>query len=198
VFAAELSEQGYDLRTSETYASTMSAFDSIVGLSYLKALHCNDSKGAFQSHRDLHQNIGMGELGLLAFANLMADPRLDGLPFILETPMLDGTLNAEGDSGKVWTSEIALLYEVQRVVQASKPEQWPAALESDANVQELFQGIKAIVDANNELKEAKKAAKKAEKALAKAAGRAKPAGKKKANRKAASDSELSELSDQEA
>lgn len=46
----------------------------------------NDSKGDFESHRDLHENIGCGHIGLIGFAALMGDPRLDDLPFILETP----------------------------------------------------------------------------------------------------------------
>lgn len=46
------------------------------------------------TNRDLHENIGMGHLGLRAFANLVSDERLDDLPFILETPMLDVSLNS--------------------------------------------------------------------------------------------------------
>ena len=60
--------QGYDFRTREAYEQTMTSFGETVGFKYLKALHLNDSKGAFESHRDLHENIGMGNLGLMAFA----------------------------------------------------------------------------------------------------------------------------------
>jgi AP endonuclease-1 len=49
---------GYDLRTPEAYAATFQKFDEIVGLSYLLAIHANDSKADFESHRDLHSNIG--------------------------------------------------------------------------------------------------------------------------------------------
>jgi AP endonuclease-1 len=159
----------------------MSAFDSTIGLSYLKAIHCNDSKGGFGSHRDLHQNIGQGELGLMAFCNLMADSRLNGLPFILETPNGDSNLTAEGEGGKLWTTEIALLYELERVVTDTKPEDWPAAVAADSKVQELFQTIKDAVEVNAKIKEEKKEAKKAAK-LAK--------GEKI---KEEADSELSEL-----
>jgi len=48
---------GYDLRTPEAYAATFQKFDEIVGLSYLKAFHANDSKADFESHRDLHENL---------------------------------------------------------------------------------------------------------------------------------------------
>ena len=102
---------GYDLRSAEAYQETMSQLDRIVGLKYVLAFHCNDSKAecvpllllwvlavlkptfSLGTHRDLHENIGMGHLGLRAFANLVSDERLDDLPFILETPMLDVSLD---------------------------------------------------------------------------------------------------------
>jgi AP endonuclease-1 len=78
---------GYDLRTPETVQSTLSNFDKIVGMKYLRALHLNDSKAPFSSHRDLHANIGTGFLGLRGFHTIMNDPRFIGLPMILETPI---------------------------------------------------------------------------------------------------------------
>ncbi len=77
---------GYELRTPEGYAATMGAFDRIVGLGRLAALHLNDSKHPLGSHRDRHEHIGKGELGVGAFHLLLEDRRLDGLPGILETP----------------------------------------------------------------------------------------------------------------
>jgi len=82
VFAA-----GYDLRTPQAFKKTMDAFDTIVGFKYLRALHVNDSKAPLDSHRDLHANIGTGFLGLRSFHNLMNEPRLAGLPMVLETPI---------------------------------------------------------------------------------------------------------------
>ena len=81
IFAA-----GYDIRDADTYASTMPAFDEIVGLSYLKCLHLNDSKKGLGLHVDRHAHIGEGEIGLAGFACVMNDKRLCGLPGILETP----------------------------------------------------------------------------------------------------------------
>jgi AP endonuclease-1 len=81
VFAA-----GYDLRKPEAYNDTMEKFDKVIGLKYLKALHINDSKAPLASGRDLHANLGTGFLGLGSFWNIVNDPRLWGLPFILETP----------------------------------------------------------------------------------------------------------------
>ncbi|KAF2213469.1 hypothetical protein CERZMDRAFT_39222 [Cercospora zeae-maydis SCOH1-5] len=78
---------GYDLRTPEAFKKTFKDFDEIVGFKYLRAMHINDSKAPFDSHRDLHANIGTGFLGLRAFHNLVNDERFVGLPLVLETPL---------------------------------------------------------------------------------------------------------------
>jgi len=78
---------GYDLRTPEAFSATLAEFDRVVGFKYLRAVHVNDSKAPFASHRDLHANIGTGFLGLRAFHNLVNDERFTGLPLILETPI---------------------------------------------------------------------------------------------------------------
>ncbi|KAI9833075.1 MAG: hypothetical protein M1826_000442 [Phylliscum demangeonii] len=96
---------GYDLRSLSTFNRVMEQFDQIIGLQYLKALHLNDSKAPFVSYRDLHQNIGLGFLGLRAFHNVMNDPRLEGLPLVLETP-----IDRDGKEDKrIWADEIKLL-----------------------------------------------------------------------------------------
>ncbi|KAJ4296004.1 DNA-(apurinic or apyrimidinic site) lyase [Collariella sp. IMI 366227] len=101
---------GYDLRTPEAFEKTMAEFDLVVGLKYLRALHINDSKAPFGSHRDLHANIGTGFLGLRAFHNIMNHAPLQGLPMVLETP-----IEEKGPDGKmvenkqVWADEIKLL-----------------------------------------------------------------------------------------
>jgi len=84
VFAA-----GYELRTPEGYEATMEAFDQTVGLERLKALHLNDSKGDLGSRKDRHEHIGQGHIGLEGFRNVLNDPRLTGLPGLLETPKSD-------------------------------------------------------------------------------------------------------------
>ena len=81
VFAA-----GYELRTPEGYAETMEAFDQVIGLGRLHAIHLNDSKGELGSRKDRHDHIGKGCIGLEGFRNLLNDPRLAGLPGLLETP----------------------------------------------------------------------------------------------------------------
>jgi len=105
---------GYDLRTPEAFQKTMQEFDDVVGMQYLKAMHLNDSKAPFNSQRDLHQNIGLGFLGLRAFHNVMNEPRFEGLPLILETPCEKP--DPKDPSGKktiedksVWAKEIKML-----------------------------------------------------------------------------------------
>ncbi|KAH6665953.1 xylose isomerase-like protein [Halenospora varia] len=101
---------GYDLRSPEAFKKTMDGFADIVGMSYLKALHLNDSKAPFSSHRDLHANIGTGFLGLRAFHNIVNFIPFQDLPMVLETP-----IDKKGEDGKVvedkgvWATEIKLL-----------------------------------------------------------------------------------------
>ncbi|KAM7194747.1 Xylose isomerase-like, TIM barrel-containing domain containing protein [Rhypophila sp. PSN 637] len=101
---------GYDLRSPEAFAATMAAFDKTVGIKYLKALHLNDSKAPFGSHKDLHANIGTGFLGLRAFHNVMNYEPFQNLPMVLETP-----IDEKGPDGKsvenkqIWADEIKLL-----------------------------------------------------------------------------------------
>ncbi|KAI9767428.1 MAG: hypothetical protein M1840_005657 [Geoglossum simile] len=95
---------GYDLRTPTAFSSTIRKFSDVIGLPYLSALHLNDSKAPFNSHRDLHQNIGLGFLGLSSFRNVMNEPAFEGLPMILETPLGD-----KGTEVDIWAREIKLL-----------------------------------------------------------------------------------------
>ena len=106
VFAA-----GYDLRTPTAFRKTFDDFDKIVGMKYLRALHLNDSKAPFGSHRDLHQNIGLGFLGLQAFHNVMNEPRFEGLPMVLETPIdhKDPETGKDVEDKGVWAREIKML-----------------------------------------------------------------------------------------
>jgi deoxyribonuclease IV len=90
---------GYDIIGPEGYKQTLSDFDSIVGLKYLKGIHLNDSMKPLGSRVDRHDNIGKGFLGLDVFDRIMNDSRFDDIPIILETP--DETL---------WKEEITLLY----------------------------------------------------------------------------------------
>lgn len=92
---------GYDLKDS--YDSVMNRFESLIGFRYLRGMHLNDSKSVLNGHLDRHQSIGKGELGVEVFRRIMNDPRLDGIPMVLET--IDETL---------WPEEIRLLYSFVR------------------------------------------------------------------------------------
>jgi deoxyribonuclease IV len=76
---------GYDTRTPETVANTLKKFNKEIGLENLKMSHCNDSKTEFNSHRDRHDHIGEGKIGLAGFKALLTDKRLAKVNFILET-----------------------------------------------------------------------------------------------------------------
>lgn len=61
-------------------------FDQVIGLNRLRAVHLNDSKNPFFSHKDRHEKIGEGSIGLDAMVRLINHPKLRTLPFFLETP----------------------------------------------------------------------------------------------------------------
>ena len=75
---------GYDI--VHDLDGVLSEFDAVIGLDRLKALHLNDSKNPFASHKDRHECIGSGSLGLDTFHNIVNHPALRELPMILETP----------------------------------------------------------------------------------------------------------------
>lgn len=77
---------GYDIKTKTGYEQTLEQFDQIVGLSYLKGIHLNDSKKESGSRVDRHESLGKGTLGMTPFEYIIQDERMDGIPLILETP----------------------------------------------------------------------------------------------------------------
>lgn len=82
-------DAGYDIVND--LDNVLEEFDKIIGLDRLKAIHLNDSKNPFKSHKDRHEKIGEGFLGLEAIVNIINHPKLKHLPFFLETPNeLDG------------------------------------------------------------------------------------------------------------
>lgn len=83
---------GYDIVNN--LDGVLEEFDRIVGLDRLKAIHINDSMNPMGSHKDRHQKIGEGSIGLDAMIRIINHPKLQGLPFFLETPNeLDGYAN---------------------------------------------------------------------------------------------------------
>lgn len=75
---------GYDI--AGEYDKVFHDFDELVGFTYLRGIHLNDSKKALASRVDRHADIGKGFIGMEFFKTFMKDPRFDNLPIILETP----------------------------------------------------------------------------------------------------------------
>ena len=82
-------DAGYDIVND--LDGVLEEFDRVIGLDRLKAIHLNDSKNPFKSHKDRHETIGEGYIGIEAIARIINHPKLRDLPFFLETPNeLDG------------------------------------------------------------------------------------------------------------
>ena len=94
-------DAGYDIVND--LDGVLAEFDRVIGLPRLKALHLNDSKNPYASHKDRHACIGEGSLGIETFKNIINHPVLKDKPMILETPNeLPG-----------YAKEIALLRELE-------------------------------------------------------------------------------------
>ena len=75
---------GYDI--VHDLDGVLAEFDRVIGLDKLKALHVNDSKNLYGSHKDRHECLGEGSLGLDTFRAIVTHPVLKDKPLILETP----------------------------------------------------------------------------------------------------------------
>ena len=75
---------GYDVVNN--FDGVLDEFDKIIGLEKLKAIHLNDSKNDLASHKDRHEKIGEGKIGLDAISKIINNDRIKELPFNLETP----------------------------------------------------------------------------------------------------------------
>ena len=79
-----VSDAGYDI--AGNLEAVLEEFDRVIGLSKLHALHLNDSKNPCGAHKDRHERLGEGYLGMETFYRIVEHPALRGLPMILETP----------------------------------------------------------------------------------------------------------------
>lgn len=77
-------DAGYDIVND--IDGVINEFDKIIGINKLKAIHLNDSKNPFESHKDRHEKIGEGYIGIEAITRIINHPKLKHLPFFLETP----------------------------------------------------------------------------------------------------------------
>ena len=90
---------GYEMRNTEDYERTFTAFEQTVGFKYLKGMHINDSKKEVGTRVDRHDSLGKGVMNMDLFEWMMNDARFDNMPLILETP-----------EPEIWPQEIELLY----------------------------------------------------------------------------------------
>jgi len=81
-----LNDAGYDVKN---FDQLLDDFDRIVGLSYVKCIHVNDSKNERSAHKDRHENIGFGTIGFDTLTDIIYNKRLSEIPKILETPYID-------------------------------------------------------------------------------------------------------------
>jgi deoxyribonuclease-4 len=77
---------GYDISTPEGLKKTLDEIDKLMGIELIKLIHLNDAKNKLGSHRDKHEHIGKGNIGLEGMERIINHPRLRNVPFILETP----------------------------------------------------------------------------------------------------------------
>lgn len=97
-----VSDGGYDIVND--LDGVLEQFDKIIGIDRLKALHLNDSKNPLGAHKDRHEKIGEGFIGVDTFERIVNNKYLKDLPMFLETPNeLDG-----------YAKEIALLKSLQK------------------------------------------------------------------------------------
>lgn len=82
-----INDAGYDLND---FSKILDEFEKIIGLEYLKVVHVNDSKNELGTHKDRHANIGYGTIGFDNLISVIYNEKLKGIPFILETPYVNG------------------------------------------------------------------------------------------------------------
>jgi deoxyribonuclease-4 len=88
--SCHLHATGYEVRTPEGMKELVDEIDAKVGLHQLKLLHVNDARDPRGSNRDRHAPIGKGEIGRKGFRAFLGEPRIQGIPGVLEGPGIDG------------------------------------------------------------------------------------------------------------
>ncbi|THH26742.1 hypothetical protein EUX98_g7445 [Antrodiella citrinella] len=156
-----------DPRILHTYASstpptstTMKEFDRIIGVSYLRGMHLNDSKSTLGSKKDRHENIGLGELSLSTFAHILTDPRTQNIPLILETPAFDGPGSGLAEGMEVWAQEVEVLNRISAAADENNDrlgEVLSSSLgEWTKEIRDAVEGMRAKKEAKKEAKDGKR------------------------------------------
>ena len=81
-----MNDAGYDMTK---FDEVLEEFDKVIGINRIGCVHINDSKNPINSHKDRHENIGLGYLGFDTLSKIIYNPKLKDVPKILETPYID-------------------------------------------------------------------------------------------------------------
>ena len=84
--SCHMNDAGIDISKIDAF---LDEFDSKIGIDKIKCFHINDSMNQINSHKDRHANIGYGTIGFNNLLNIVYNKRLEGIPFILETPYIN-------------------------------------------------------------------------------------------------------------
>ena len=87
-----MNDSGIDLKSFDSF---LDEFDKVLGINKIKCFHINDSMNIKGAHKDRHENIGYGTIGFDTFISIIYNRRLDGVPFILETPYINRNTKEE-------------------------------------------------------------------------------------------------------
>ena len=91
-----LNDSGINISEFDNY---LDEFDKEIGINKVKVVHINDSKNEIGSHKDRHENIGFGTIGFNSLIDVIYNPRLKGIPMILETPYIG---NSDDDKERLY------------------------------------------------------------------------------------------------
>ena len=101
-----LNDAGYDI---SHFDEVLDEFDRIIGINLIGCVHINDSKNPIESHKDRHENIGLGTLGFDILLNVIYNSRLKDIPKILETPYIGDTDDAKDKIYPPYKYEIEMI-----------------------------------------------------------------------------------------
>ena len=101
-----LSDSGIDVSKFDEY---LELFDKEIGLNYIKVIHINDSKNEKGSHKDRHENIGLGTIGFNNLINIIYNEKLKDIPKILETPYVTKDNNSKEKEYPPYKQEIEMI-----------------------------------------------------------------------------------------
>ena len=101
-----LNDSGVDLTKFDEY---INEFDKEIGINYIKVIHINDSKNVLGSHKDRHENIGLGTIGFDTLLKIIYDDRFKDIPKILETPYVTASDESKEKIYPPYKYEIAMI-----------------------------------------------------------------------------------------